>query len=164
MSAQLAAQWVTAIGSAGSLLGFASYVWIMLLNRRDEAEVRQEQAAQSVAAWMDKGEYYDHDGWLVLCVYNGGAAPVFNAHLRFSLQNSEDDHETTLAIVPPGRTAPKDLPFRQDQVDEQELYSAPAVPELRFTDSLGTDWKRDKGGQVERVGGAKLRRRPRLRK
>ena len=67
-TSQLAAQWVSAVGSAGSLLGFAAYVWIMLLNRQDQAEVRQEQQAQGVTAWLDEGSRHDRDEDYVLPV------------------------------------------------------------------------------------------------
>ena len=59
MSSQVLAQWVSAVGSAGSLLGFAAYVWIMLLNRRDQVEVRQEQQAQGGTGWLDEGTRHD---------------------------------------------------------------------------------------------------------
>jgi hypothetical protein len=55
-TSQLAAQWVSAVGSAGSLLGFAAYVWIMLLNREDAVEVRQEQQAQWEQAHRERAD------------------------------------------------------------------------------------------------------------
>ncbi|MCD2186494.1 hypothetical protein [Actinomycetospora soli] len=160
MSSQTLAQWVSAIGSAGSLLGFAAYVWIMLLNRKDQVEVRQEQQAQGVTAWLDDGERHDRDEDYVLCVHNGGDSPVFNVRCLFSLPSSDDQHAVDLALLPPRHDAVRSLPFGADEVSREELYSAPAVPEMRFTDSHGTHWGRDGHGQLHRVENRGVRRRP----
>ncbi|GLZ54900.1 hypothetical protein Acsp07_45170 [Actinomycetospora sp. NBRC 106378] len=172
MSSQTLAQWVSAIGSAGSLLGFAAYVWIMLLNRKDQVEVRQEQQAQGVTAWLDDGARHDRDEGTgdaaersstsdyVLCVHNGGDSPVFNVRCLFSLPSSEDQHAVELALLPPRHDAVRSLPFGADDVSREELYSAPAVPEMRFTDSHGTHWGRDGHGQLHRVENRGVRRRP----
>lgn len=161
MSSQLVAQWVSAVGSAGSLLGFAAYVIIMLLNRKDQAEVRQEQQAQGVAAWLDEGSAQDRDEDYVLCVHNGGDIPVFNVSCLFSLPSSTDQHNVGLSLVPPTATAVRALPFDPSGVDREELYSAPAVPEMRFTDSHGTNWQRDSSGQLIRLDPRPgLRRKP----
>lgn len=164
MTVHTAAQWVSAVGSAGSLLGFASYVWIMLLNRKDEAEVRQEQQALGVSAWLDEGRRFDREEQFVICVHNHGVAPVFSVRALFSLPSSRAQHSVGLAIVPPSTTATRALPFREDQVDSEELYSAPAVPELRFTDSLGTQWQRAAGGQLTQLNKQGPRRRPQFRR
>lgn len=161
MSSQLAAQWVSAIGSAGSLLGFTAYVLIMLLNRKDQTELRQEQQALGVAAWLDEGRAHDRDEDYVLCVQNGGDSPVFNVSALFSLPSSSDQHSVGLSLVPPRTTATRSLPFDPDEVSREELYSAPAVPELRFTDSHGTNWERDGNGKLIRLDPRPgLRRRP----
>ncbi|MEJ2869930.1 hypothetical protein WCD74_19330 [Actinomycetospora sp. OC33-EN08] len=163
MSSQTIAQWVSAIGSAGSLLGFAAYVWIMLLNRKDSVEVRQEQQAQGVASWLDDGANHDRDEDYVLCVHNGGDSPVFNVRCLFSLPSSDDQHSVELALLPPHHDAVRSLPFGADEVSREELYSAPAVPEMRFTDSHGTHWGRDGEGQLHRVESRGVRRRPQSR-
>ncbi|TQN33223.1 hypothetical protein FHX37_3228 [Haloactinospora alba] len=163
LATQTAASWVSAIGSAGSLLGFASYVWIMLLNRQDEGEVRQEEHAQSVAAWLDEGARHGRDEQYVLCVHNGGVSPVFNCRLLFSLPNSEQRHSVDLAIVPPHATATRSLPYSFDNTGSEDMYSATAVPELRFTDSHGAHWQRDSNGELSRLQRRGPRRRPLLR-
>lgn len=160
MSSQTIAQWVSAIGSAGSLLGFAAYVWIMLLNRKDSVEVRQEQQAQGVTAWLDEGARHDRDEDYVLCVHNGGDSPVFQVRCLFSLPSSSEQHSVSLALLPPRSDSVNSLPFDADEVDRDELYSAPAVPEMRFTDSHGTHWGRDGNGQLHRVENRGVRRRP----
>lgn len=161
MDSQLVAQWVSAIGSAGSLLGFTAYVLIMLLNRKDQFEIRQEQQAQGVAAWLDAGSAQDRDEDYVLCVHNGGDTPVFNVSCLFSLPSSSDQHNIGLSLVPPDSTAVRGLPFDPAGVDQEELYSAPAVPEMRFTDSHGTNWQRDANGQLHRLDPRPgLRRKP----
>lgn len=160
MLPQLAASWVTAIGSAGSLMGFAAYVWIMLLNRRDEADVRQERQAQSVSAWLDEGRRYDRDEDFVICIHNGGMAPVFACRVLIGLPSDEADHRVELAIVPPGTTVTRALPFNQQEVDPEEIYSAPAVPELRFTDPQGVAWQRDRNGRLSRLNYRGPRKRP----
>ena len=161
MSSQTIAQWVSAVGSAGSLLGFAAYVWIMLLNRKDQVEVRQEQQAQGVTAWLDEGARHDRDEDYVLCVHNGGESPVFAVRCLFSLPSSTDQHAVALALLPPRADAVRSLPFGADEVDREELASAPAVPEMRFTDSHGTHWGRDGEGRLHRVESRGVRRRPR---
>lgn len=160
MSSQTIAQWVSAIGSAGSLLGFAAYVWIMLLNRKDAVEVRQEQQAQGVTAWLDEGDRHGRDEDYVLCIHNGGDSPVFQVRCLFSLPSSEEQHSVALALLPPQSDAVRSLPFGDDEVDRDELYSAPAVPEMRFTDSHGTHWGRDGNGLLHRVDRRGVRRRP----
>jgi hypothetical protein len=160
VTSQIAAQWVSAIGSAGSLLGFAAYVWIMLLNRKDQVEVRQEQQAQGVTAWLDEGDRHDRDEDYVLCLHNGGDSPVFQVRCLFSLPSSEEQHSVSLALLPPQSDTIRSLPFGYDEVDRDELYSAPAVPEMRFTDSHGTHWGRDGNGQLHRVDNRGVRRRP----
>jgi hypothetical protein len=160
VSSQTIAQWVSAIGSAGSLLGFAAYVWIMLLNRKDSVEVRQEQQAQGVTAWLDEGARHDRDEDYVLCVHNGGDSPVFQVRCLFSLPSSSEQHSVSLALLPPRSDSVNSLPFDADEVDRDELYSAPAVPEMRFTDSHGTHWGRDGNGQLHRVESRGVRRRP----
>ncbi|HYH31037.1 MAG TPA: hypothetical protein VD903_11680 [Pseudonocardia sp.] len=161
MSSQIAAQWVSAIGSAGSLLGFAAYVWIMLLNRRDQGEVRQEQQAMGVTAWLDEGRRHGRAEDYVLCVHNGGDSPVFRVRCLFSLPSSDEQHSVSLALLPPATDEVRSLPFGSDEVDREELYSAPAVPEMRFTDSHGTHWGRDGNGQLRRLDRRSVRRRPR---
>jgi hypothetical protein len=161
MSSQTVAQWVSAIGSAGSLLGFAAYVWIMLLNRKDAQSVRQEQQAQGVTAWLDEGARHDRDEDYVVCVHNGGDSPVFQVRCLFSLPSNDDQHAVSLALLPPRHDAVRSLPFGSDEVSREELYSAPAVPEMRFTDSHGTHWGRDGNGQLHRLESRSVRRRPR---
>ena len=160
MTSQIAAQWVSAVGSAGSLLGFAAYVWIMLLNRKDQGEVRQEQQAQGVTSWLDEGYRHDREEDYVLCLHNGGDSPVFQVRCLFSLPSSEEQHSVALALLPPQSDTIRSLPFGHEDVDREELYSAPAVPEMRFTDSHGTHWGRDGHGQLHRVERRGVRRRP----
>lgn len=160
MSSQIAAQWVSAVGSAGSLLGFAAYVWIMLLNRKDQVEVRQEQQAQGVTAWLDEGARHDRDEDYVLVVHNGGDSPVFQVRCLFSLPSSEEQHSISMAVLPPASDEIHSLPFGADEVSRDELYSAPAVPEMRFTDSHGTHWGRDANGQLHRLDRRNVRRKP----
>ena len=160
MSSQTIAQWVSAVGSAGSLLGFAAYVWIMLLNRKDQAEVRQEQQAQGVTAWLDEGARHDRDEDYVIVVHNGGDSPVFGVRCLFSLPSSDDQHSVSLPLLPPQADELRSLPFGSDEVAREELYSAPAVPEMRFTDSHGTHWGRDGQGRLHRVESRGVRRRP----
>ncbi|MEJ2886775.1 hypothetical protein [Actinomycetospora aeridis] len=159
-TSQLAAQWVSAVGSAGSLLGFAAYVWIMLLNRKDQVEVRQEQQAQGVTAWLDEGARHGRDEDYVLCVHNGGDSPVFQVRCLFSLPSSEEQHSVSMALLPPASDQTHSLPFGADEVSREELYSAPAVPEMRFTDSHGTHWGRDGNGQLHRLDRRRARRKP----
>ncbi|WP_433784764.1 hypothetical protein ACQPX6_00710 [Actinomycetospora sp. CA-101289] len=160
-TSQLAAQWVSAVGSAGSLLGFAAYVWIMLLNRKDQVEVRQEQQAQGVTAWLDEGHRHDRDEDYVLCVHNGGDSPVFQVRCLFSLPSSDEQHSISMALLPPASDEIRSLPFGSGDVSREELYSAPAVPEMRFTDSHGTHWGRDSNGQLHRLDRRGVRRKPR---
>lgn len=163
MSAQLVAQWVSAIGSAGSLLGFAAYVLIMLLNRKDQAEVRREQQAQGVASWLSDGSESSEapaEEQFVLCVHNGGDTPVFNVKCLFSLPSSNDQHTIGLSLIPPTTTAHRSMPFDPAGISEEELHSAPAVPEMRFTDSHGTNWQRDGNGQLKRLDRRTLRDKP----
>lgn len=160
MLPQVVASWLTAIGSAGSLMGFAAYVWIMLLNRRDEAELRQERQAQGVSAWLDEGRRHDRDEDFVICVHNGGNAPVFACRVLIGLPSDEENHPIELAIVPPETTITRALPFNQQEVDPEEIYSAPAVPELRFTDPQGVAWQRDRNGRLSRLNYRGPRKRP----
>lgn len=163
MNSQLAAQWVSAIGSAGSLLGFAAYVLIMLLNRKDQAEVRQEQQAQGVASWLSERKVNAEGNGtapLALSVHNGGDTPVFNVKCLFSLPSSNDQHSVGLALIPPTTTASRDMPFDPAGFSHEELYSAPAVPEMRFTDSHGTNWQRDSNGQLKRLDRRTFRDKP----
>lgn len=163
MSSQTIAQWVSAIGSAGSLLGFAAYVWIMLLNRKDNVEVRQEQQAQGVTAWLDEGSRHGRDDDYVICVHNGGDSPVFQVRCLFSLPSSDQQHSVHLPLLPPQADELRALPFGYEEVDREELYSAPAVPEMRFTDSHGSHWGRDGNGQLHRVDDRRrVRRKPRI--
>lgn len=160
MDPQLAASWVSAIGSAGSLLGFAAYVLIMLVNRKDQVEVRQEQQAQGVAAWLTARDDTGREGSPVLVVNNGGDTPVFNVKCLFSLPSSEDQHSIALALVPPSTTLSRPLAVDEDAVTADEWASSPAVPEMRFTDSHGTNWQRDGDGRLHRLDRRRLRRRP----
>ena len=161
MNSQIAAAWVSAIGSAGSLLGFTAYVLLMLLNRKDQAEVRQEQQAQGVAAWLsERTEPGPEDGRVVLCVYNGGQTPVFNLRCLFSVPSSNDQHSISLSLIPPSTTAYRSMPFDSIRMSDDELYSAQAVPEMRFTDSHGTNWQRDANGRLKRLDRRTLRLRP----
>jgi hypothetical protein len=161
VSSQVLAQWVSAIGSAGSLLGFAAYVWIMLLNRKDQVEVRQEQQAQGVTSWLDEGRRHDRDEDYVLVVHNGGDSPVFQVRCLFSLPSSDEQHSISLALLPPRSDEVRSLPFGSDEVGRDELYSAPAVPEMRFTDSHGSHWGRDGNGLLHRLDARSVRRKPR---
>jgi len=160
MTSQIAAQWVSAVGSAGSLLGFAAYVWIMLLNRKDQVEVRQEQQAQGVTAWLDEGARHDRDEDYVLIVHNGGDSPVFQVRCLFSLPSSDEQHSISMALLPPASDEIHSLPFGANEVERDELYSAPAVPEMRFTDSHGSHWGRDSNGMLHRLDRRNVRRRP----
>lgn len=51
MDGQAVATWIQAIGSAGSLLAFAAWVGIAVINRKDDNVLRFERQAQTVAAW-----------------------------------------------------------------------------------------------------------------
>ena len=150
MTSQIAAQWVSAVGSAGSLLGFAAYVWIMLLNRKDQVEVRQEQQAQGVTAWLDEGaSARPRRGLRPHACTTGATRPVFQVRCLFSLPSSDEQHSVSMALLPPASDEIHSLPFGvRARSDREELYSAPAVPEMRFTDSHGTHWGRDSNGDA----------------
>ncbi|MQA10742.1 MAG: hypothetical protein GEU98_19745 [Pseudonocardiaceae bacterium] len=159
------ATWVQAVGSAGSLLGFAAYVWIMLLNRRDSDEVKREEQAQKVAAWLDAGSRHDSEAEYVVCVHNGGAAPVFKCQSVVTVPGDESDERANyLHVVPPGVTAVHPFPIDVGELDEDSLYSSAAVPALEFTDSYGAHWKRDDEGVLVRLDRRKARRRPGVRR
>lgn len=86
---------------------------------------------------------------------------MFNVSALFSLPSSSDQHNIGLSLVPPASTAVRGLPFDSSGVDREELYSAPAVPEMRFTGSHGTNWQRDIDGQLHRLDPRPgLRRKP----
>lgn len=159
VSSQIAATWVSAIGSAGSLLGFASYVWIMLLNRKDDAELRQQQQAQGVSTWLDEGERHDRDEDYVVCVHNSGVAPVYDCALHLRDPQQDEQHRVDFAIVPPGTTATRGAPFGRADLPEDDLYSPESVPHLRFTDSHGGHWQRDNNGLLTRLDRRRVRRR-----
>lgn len=163
MSSQVTATWVSAIGSAGSLLGFASYVWIMLLNRKDQPEIRQQEQAHSVSAWLDEGGRHDRAEDYVVCVHNGGDAPAFDCTVTVRRPDENTPHQLRLAIVPPGATAVRGLPFGHAQLPADDLYSTAAVPGLQFTDSHGGHWGRDSDGLLTRTDRRTLRGRWRSR-
>lgn len=164
MSEGVVLAWVSAVGSAGSLLGFAAYVWIMLLNRRDDAEVRREQQAQGVSAWLDEGSAYDRDADYVICVHNNGVAPIFHCEFEYSLPTESEQRRTDfLHVIPPRVTAVRSLPVDVREVDPDALYTQAAVPEVRFTDSHGWHWRRDEDGVLHRLDRRTPRFRPRVR-
>lgn len=162
MSAPVAT-WVQAIGSAGSLLGFASYVWIMLLNRRDEEEVRHEERAQAVSTWLDEGSRHRVDTPYVLCVHNAGTAPVYRCEVRYRVPDGAADgapadsqdprghRRMMLHLVPPDVTAVRGIDLGPDTVDAEDLFSAGAVPQIDFTDSSSRHWRRDTDGVLHRM-------------
>ena len=65
-----------------------------------------------------------------------------------------------MALLPPQSDEIHSLPFGADEVSRDELYSAPAVPEMRFTDSHGAHWGRDGNGQLYRLDRRSVRRKP----
>ncbi|MFI5610623.1 hypothetical protein [Amycolatopsis sp. NPDC051903] len=163
MGSQVTATWVSAIGSAGSLLGFASYVWIMLLNRKDQPEVRQQEQAQSVSARLDEGCRHDRREDYVVCVHNGGDAPAFDCSVTVHRPDEDTPHHLRLAIIPPGSTAVRGLPFGHAQLPADDLYSTAAVPSLSFTDSHGGHWDRTTEGLLTRADRRTVRGRWRTR-
>lgn len=155
--------WISAIGSAGSLLGFAAYVWIMMLNRLDHEQLRREEEAQGVAGWLDNGHRHDAESPYVLCVHNSGTSPVFNCTATYRLTEGADGEGIRtehLHIVPPNITAVRALPEDADEFDAESLYSPDAVPRLRFTDSAAGHWERDADGVLRNLDRRRLRRRP----
>lgn len=160
----LITSWISAIGSAGALLGFAAYVWVMLLNRRDADDIRQENQAEGVAAWLEEGQRWDRDEDYVICVHNNGTAPIYNCSVMCNV--TRQDHSFYLAIVPPNTTAIRPLPFDYTDFDADQLYDAAAVPTIEFTDSREQRWERDRQGHLHREDGERrvrrrLRPRPR---
>lgn len=154
--------WIQAIGSAGSLLGFAGYVWVALLTRKDHDEIKREEQAQGVAAWLDPGFRHDLEADYVICVYNGGVSPIFQCRTVVSVPGDEEEvRENYLHIIPPRRTILHTFPADVGQLDETDLYSSSSVPELEFTDSYGDHWRRRTDGKLTRSHVRSLRRRRR---
>ncbi|MBB4686810.1 hypothetical protein [Amycolatopsis jiangsuensis] len=136
-------------------------MWIMLLNRKDQPAIRQQEQAQSVSAWLDRGEQYDHEEDYVVCAHNSGDAPVFGCELKVGRPDESEPHQVRFAIIPPGATAVRALPFGQEAMPAADLYSASAIPEFSFTDSHGGHWTRDTSGLLSRTDRRTLRGRRR---
>ncbi|GAA1949145.1 hypothetical protein GCM10009754_17130 [Amycolatopsis minnesotensis] len=132
-------------------------MWIMLLNRKDQPEIRQQEQAQSVSAWLDEGSRFDRDEDYVVCAHNSGDAPVFGCELRVTRPDEDEPHHVRFAIIPPGTTATRALPFGREAMSSDDLYSASAIPELSFTDSHGGHWARDTAGLLSRTDRRTLR-------
>ncbi|HZD67133.1 MAG TPA: hypothetical protein VE152_13635 [Acidimicrobiales bacterium] len=160
--ADAAAIWVQAVGSAGALLAFAAYVWVALLNRRDEAERYAESQARRVAVWLDEGARYEMDSRYVLRVYNAGESPVFSCQAWIRFPGVDTTSAAHLHVVPPLHGGVQPVQDDDRRLDEEEFFSAAAVPQLEFTDSSGWRWFRGTDGVLERADGrrGRIRRKP----
>lgn len=159
----LAATWVSAIGSAGAFLAFAAYVWLALLNRRDEAERYFEAQAHRVAAWLDEGWHHDRADRQVVCIRNGGEGPAFASEVWLPADEHRE-HSFHINVLPPQRVMVRPLPTELDTFDGVDPSSAEWVPELMFTDTSARRWHRDSNGVLSRVDRPRdrLRKKPRV--
>ena len=147
MDGQAVATWIQAVGSAGSLLAFAAWVGIAIINRKDDHELRFERQAQTVAAWVDKGAEHEVDDDYVVCITNGGDSPVYDC--RVTLQGLVAQHkagEVSLHLVPPHATKTEPTPTALGDLTWEDIYDTGIAPELSFRDSSGRRWKRDGDG------------------
>lgn len=152
MSSQLVATWIQAIGSAGSLLAFAAWVGIAVLNRKTDIQTRFEEEAQTVAAWLDRGSAHDVDEEFVTCMVNGGSSPVYDCCIRFmGLEELEEPAEVRLHLVPPRTTTTQPPPVPVGRLSWRDVYDSGVAPELTFRDSSGRRWCRDREGQLREL-------------
>jgi hypothetical protein len=149
LSSQEIATWIQAVGSAGSLLAFAAWVGIAIINRKDEHELRFERQAQTVAAWLDKGPDHGAEEEFVACIVNGGDSPVYNCRMRFmGLEARHEPAEVVLNLVPPHTTKTQSMPSAVRDLSWEDVYDSGIAPELVFRDSSGRRWVRDEHGML----------------
>jgi hypothetical protein len=159
-SAVLVATWVQAIGSAGSLLAFAAWVGLAVINRRDEFEARFERQAQTVAAWLDESPQDDGDGY-TLCILNGGDSPIYRCEAILpGLTARGEPSVVTTHLVPPHTTVHRPTPASVGELTWEDIYATGITPQVRFIDTSGRRWFRDGEGRLHVVGG-RSRLRPR---
>jgi hypothetical protein len=152
LDSTVVATWIQAIGSAGSLLAFAAWVGIAVINRKDEQEIRFERQAQTVAAWIDKGVDYQSGDEYVVAITNGGDSPVY--HCEVTLQGLVAHDEAgvvTLHLVPPHTTKAVPTPTSIVGLSWQDIYASGIAPELTFRDSSGRHWQRDGDGVLSEL-------------
>jgi hypothetical protein len=152
MDGQAVATWIQAIGSAGSLLAFAAWVGIAVINRKDDQVLRFERQAQTVAAWVDKGTDHGSEDNYVICVVNGGEAPVYHCEVTLpGLVERDEPGSAILHLVPPHMTRTVPTPEDVTALSWKDIYSSGVAPELRFTDSSGRRWNRDGNGVLSQL-------------
>lgn len=152
MESTTVATWIQAIGSAGSLLAFAAWVGIAIINRKDEQELRFQRQAQTVAAWVDRGEPYGKQDEYVVCVVNGGEAPVYHCAVDFpGLLERNQPSRVLVHLVPPHTTVAEQTPTDLTQLSWEDIYASGIAPQLRFTDSSGRRWERDGNGVLSEL-------------
>ncbi|HET6626208.1 MAG TPA: hypothetical protein VFG63_07445 [Nocardioidaceae bacterium] len=147
MSGQSIATWIQAVGSAGSLLAFAAWVGIAVINHKTDKEMRFERDAQTVAAWVDKGSAHDCDDDYVVCITNGGDAPVYECKVTLQgLVARNRDGQVRLHLVPPRSTKVEPTPSELADLTWEDVYESGVAPEIAFRDSSGRHWRRDGTG------------------
>lgn len=162
MDSTIVATWIQAIGSAGSLLAFATWVGIAVLDRKDEHEQRFVRQAQTVAAWLDQGSQHDREDEYVVCVANGGDTPVYRCEIRIQgLFDRGESADVPMYLVPPQSTRCAPVPTSLEGLTWEEVYLSGVAPQLHFTDSSGRRWQRDGDGILSDLSAGRriLRRR-----
>lgn len=147
MSSTEVATWIQAVGSAGSLLAFAAWVGIAIVQRRDEFERHLAQQARQVAAWIDRGDQHGSSARYVVCIANGADTPVYRCRVVVPAleHNGDRDADVRRDLVPPRTTVVADAPGIAAFADALE---GGAVPPMAFTDSAGRRWRRDGEGRL----------------
>src|SRR5262249_30161502 len=130
---------------------------------KDQPEVRQQEQAQSVSAWLDEGCHHERREDYVVCVHNGGDAPAFDCSITVHRPDEDTPRHLRLAIIPPGSTALRGLPLGHARPPADALYPTPAVPPRSSTASHGGHWDRTTEGLLTSTDRRTLRGRWRTR-
>lgn len=137
-----AAEWVAAVGTVGAFAATVVLLWFEQRARRAQEAEQRRQQARLVSAWTKRW-----DSMTVDCVIrNGSSEPIYDVSLR-TLDFPSDrtvDSADFVAITPETTV---DAPLRPPEVAPQDPILRLGVPiDLRFTDSAGHHWLRDRFG------------------
>ncbi|MGL5823427.1 MAG: hypothetical protein ACRCYU_00970 [Nocardioides sp.] len=155
--------WIAAIATLGALVAAgwavkkASDTFKLELKRDSERQAHDEQAEQADliaawSAWLKPDDTRMRAGWGALIV-NGSPLPVYEATIELYGPVGDLRVSQPKNLLPPGDT-PLIWNTTIFKDDEHVSFGQYLQVALKFRDSAGRLWHRDRHGQLSRIGRA----------
>jgi hypothetical protein len=145
----VATDWLTAIGTVGTLGATVTLFWVDRRHRNRDASRAQ---ARLISGWSQPVDQGMPDREVTLVKLSD--EPVYDVNVFLAPRRFDSGDKNTFyrSVLPPNKTAPLTRKVKRANPTAPLPELLPRI-ELAFTDQDGTRWLRDRNGELREIKG-----------